>query len=90
MLSKYTAIPLDDETLIKECENDFEKFYFVSMVSVIDEIKCTRFLLHLAIFSVLRSFSSKIAFFSRNIWQRVVIWKKLPLVLSQSKSYMPN
>lgn len=33
MLSKYIGIPLDDETVAKECENEFEKFYFVSMVS---------------------------------------------------------
>lgn len=29
------AISLDDVAAIKECENDFEKFYFVSMVSTL-------------------------------------------------------
>lgn len=35
VLSKYIGIPLDDETVAKECENEFEKFYFVSMVSAL-------------------------------------------------------
>lgn len=32
MLRKYTDVPLDSEALIKECESEFEKFYFISMV----------------------------------------------------------
>lgn len=32
MLKKYADVPLDSETSIKNCEHDFEKFYFISMV----------------------------------------------------------
>lgn len=34
MLNKYANVPLDSETSIKDCEHEFEKFYFISMVSV--------------------------------------------------------
>lgn len=34
MLKKYTEVPLDSEQSIKDSENEFEKFYFISMVSV--------------------------------------------------------
>ncbi|XP_055315330.1 uncharacterized protein LOC129575560 isoform X4 [Sitodiplosis mosellana] len=31
MLKRYADVPLDSETSIKDCEHDFEKFYFISM-----------------------------------------------------------
>lgn len=33
MLNKYANVPLDSEPAIKDCEHEFEKFYFISMVS---------------------------------------------------------
>lgn len=32
MLRKYADVPLDSDTSIKDCEHEFEKFYFISMV----------------------------------------------------------
>lgn len=32
MLKNYADVPLDSETSIKDCEHEFEKFYFISMV----------------------------------------------------------
>lgn len=32
MLKKYADVPLDSDTSIKDCEHEFEKFYFISMV----------------------------------------------------------
>lgn len=33
MLRKFTEVPLDSESSMKDHENEFEKFYFISMVS---------------------------------------------------------
>lgn len=35
MLSKFIEVPLECESSIKDHEHDFEKFYFISMVSCI-------------------------------------------------------
>lgn len=34
MLRKFTEVPLDSEASMKDHENEFEKFYFISMVSL--------------------------------------------------------
>lgn len=34
-LNKFTEVPLECEAVIKDHEQEFEKFYFISMVSVV-------------------------------------------------------
>lgn len=46
MLKKYADVPLDSDTSIKDCEHEFEKFYFISMVGerkTIESIKFAQF-----------------------------------------------
>lgn len=66
MLRKFTEVPLDSESSMKDHENEFEKFYFISMVSSFS-IRC-----------LMRNVHGFIEFFTvcRNTWQKDAIWMK--------------
>lgn len=75
MLKRYADVPLDSETSIKDCEHDFEKFYFISMVRLL-LIYLRALHAHDGFFFL--TIFTWVFYIRRNIWLKDVTSKKPP------------